>query len=412
MRIAYLTTQYPTVSHTFIRRELTELENRGHHIVRLSIRAAPPDLCDPLDLDEAAQVMACLDQRVGKLLRACLQVALSTPGRFVSALRFTVNLSRRSERGLIRHLAYLVEAAYLLRIIRRERIEHVHVHFGSNAATVARLIRRLGGPPYSMAIHGPGDFDAPLGFDLRGKIKEADFVTAISHYCRAQLYRWADPADWGKIHIVRCTIGNMHSRGPVSVPRDSRTLVSVGRISAQKGQSLLLDAVRRLRDEGLDMRLAVVGDGELRPWLENRIRELDLQGIVDITGYVGGNEVRRRLEASRALVLPSFAEGLPVVIMEALAAGRPVIASSIAGIPELVQHGVSGWLVPAGDVDALVNAMRTVLTLAPSELSSMGLKGREAVLREHGVEKQVDVLEALLASGRQRSDSSDESDGQ
>lgn len=397
LRLAYLSTQYPAVSHTFIRRELHELERRGHDIVRLSIRPPQVDLVDPLDRTEARRTISCLSQSVWRLLSATARLAVTRPLRFLQALQLSMAMGRRSERGMLRHFAYLMEASFVSAFCARENIRHVHVHFGTNAATVARLTYRLGGPTYSLTVHGPDEFDAPVGFDLAGKIADAQFVAAISDYCRAQLYRWSATEHWSKIHVIRCTVDGHYNAVPVApVPKESITLLNIGRLNAQKGQLLLLDALHQLRREGIPVHLVIIGDGELRQLLKQRLVRLGLIDCVEITGYLSEEEVIRHLRKARTLVLSSFAEGLPVVIMEALAAGRPVISTAIAGVPELVRDGVNGWLIPAGDVQALTGAMRAALLANPAELDAMGAIGRRHVLAQHSAAGQVDVLERLL----------------
>jgi hypothetical protein len=188
MRLAYLTTAYPEVSHTFIRREIEELERRGHSVLRVAVRRHISTLVDARDLAEEARAVRLLD-RPARLLLAFASALVRSPLRFARALGATLAMSRNSERGFLRHLAYLVEACLLERLLASARCEHLHVHFGTNAAAVARLARLLGAVPYSMTVHGPDEYDAPRGFSLREKADDAAFVVAISHYCAARSSR-------------------------------------------------------------------------------------------------------------------------------------------------------------------------------------------------------------------------------
>jgi colanic acid/amylovoran biosynthesis glycosyltransferase len=396
LRLAYLTTQYPAVSHTFIRRELLELERRGHQILRLAIRPPAGPLPDPADRDEESKTLHCLAQPTVALLLAVIRSVAARPFRFLAAARAALTLARRSDRGLVRHLAYLVEAAYLLGVVRCERIKHVHVHFGTNAAAVALLMQRLGGPNYSIAIHGPGEFDAPIGLSLADKIGSAAFVTAISDFGSAQIKRWVPPCAWPKVHIIRCGVGESFVQAATPVDPDSRTFLCIGRFNAQKGHLVLLDAFERLVKSGAEARLVLAGDGELRREVETRIAALSIPDRVEITGWIDEAGVRRRIRESRAVVLSSFAEGLPVVLMETLALGRSVIATSIAGIPELVQPGVSGWLVPAGNALALADAMAAALSAPAHRLDAMAAAGRTAVIERHSTATEAAKLESLL----------------
>lgn len=402
LRLAYLTTTYPEVSHTFIRREIQELEARGHRVERLSVREPGSELVDPLDRAERERTWYCL-RRLPRELAFALPRDL---GRFLSALRTTIEMARVSHRGWLVGFAYLLEALVVKRRLDSLGVQHLHVHFGTNAAAVARLVRRLGGPPYSLTVHGPAELDAAIGFSLGGKIEDAEFVVAISDYCGAQLRRWVGPEHWHKIRVVRCAVEERLFEQATPVDPDSRTVVCVGRLTAQKGQLLLLEALRLLVRDGVDLRLVLAGDGEMRPEIEQRIAEFGLGDRVEITGWIDSGEVVRRLRSARAMVLPSFAEGLPVVIMEALALERPVLSTYIAGIPELVEPGESGWLVPAGNAVALARALRDVMETPAERLDAMGRAGARAVRARHLLPVEVSRLEAHLldATGIDRRD--------
>lgn len=395
MRLAYLTTAYPEVSHTFIRREILELERRGHAVLRLSVRAPTSRLVDPRDHAEQPRTEVVL-ARPAAIVAAVASNLFGRPVRFLRALTTTLAMSRKSDRGLIRHLAYLAEACRVRDRVVADGCEHLHVHFGTNSAAVARLARILGGPPFSVTMHGPDEFDAPVALSIADKVHDAAFTVAISHFGAAQLRRWSQPRDWNRIAIVRCTIGDEFEKPAGAIPPESKTFTCVGRLSAQKGQLLLIDAFADLVASGADARLVLAGDGELRGAIEARIAARGVGEHVRITGWVGAEQVRALLHASRALVLPSFAEGLPVVIMEAFALGRPVVTTFVAGIPELVEPGRSGWLVPAGAQAPLVAALREVLETPTPELDAMGRHGRTRVLAEHATAGQVDALESLF----------------
>ncbi|MCB9725354.1 MAG: glycosyltransferase family 4 protein [Spirochaetaceae bacterium] len=392
MRIAYLTTSYPEVSHTFIRREILALEALGHEVDRLAIRPPESHLVDADDIAEAELTYYCLPN----LLRDLPRALWTSPLRLWAALRMTLAMARVSHRGLVVNLAYLLEAIALARRLRERGIQHVHVHFGTNAAAAARLVKALGGPTYSMTIHGPAELDNAIGFSLGPKIEDAEFVVAITDYCGAQLRRWVAPEHWEKIRVVHCAVPDGLFEQATPIARETNTLVCVGRLTAQKGQLLLLDALRQVLDEGLDAKLVLAGDGEMRPEVERRIAGHRLEEHVEITGWIDAPEVARRLQAARAMVLPSFAEGLPVVIMEALALCRPVLSTYIAGIPELVVPGQSGWLVPAGNVEAIARAMREILETPTERLDEMGREGARAVHERHHLPTEVSRLEKIF----------------
>jgi glycosyltransferase involved in cell wall biosynthesis len=397
LRVAYLTTEYPKVSHTFIRREIQALEELGHFVLRLSIRRG--DAVHAADRAEASRTVACLDLPKLRILLATLMTALGRPLAMLRGLVMAMRMSRASDRGLFRHLAYLCEAAVLLRLCERQDTAHVHVHFGTNAAAVARLMRCLsrGRLSYSMTIHGPDEFDAPRGFALREKVADAAFVAGISEFCLAQVRRWSDPAHWSRLHVVRCTVDrSFTSIGPI--PASSRTLLCVGRLTAQKGHLLLLEALARLRDNGVDAELILAGDGELRQTIEQAIRALGLQTRVRITGWIAEPQLRQLMATARVVVSPGFAEGLPVVIMEALAMQRPVIATCVAGVPELVRPGENGWLIAAGSVSELTAAIASALETPAERLAAMGRSGERLVRERHDGATEVRKLESLLAA--------------
>jgi glycosyltransferase involved in cell wall biosynthesis len=231
---------------------------------------------------------------------------------------------------------------------------------------------------------------------LDRKMRHASFVVAISSFGKSQLCRLSRLEDWSKIHVVRCGLdAALLDRSPKPVPEAPR-LVCVARLSEQKGHMVLLDAAAEVALNGRRFELVLAGDGELRPLVERRVKELGLESFVRITGWISEQQVAQEIESARALVLPSLAEGLPVVIMEAMALGRPVVSTYVAGIPELVEPGHNGWLVPAGEVSSLSSAIEQVLSLPSEKLSEMGRAGREAVLRRHDVRKSSALLRRLI----------------
>lgn len=399
MIIAYLVNQYPKVSHSFIRREIAGVETYGLTVKRYSIRSCASELVDPEDLQELEQTRVILAEGKFTLLLSLAIVALTRFPRWLRALKITLQMgSRHAERGLIPYLAYLVEACRLVQLCQRDQVDHVHAHFGTNSTTVAMLCHLLGGPTYSFTVHGPEEFDRPYELSLTEKIRQAAFVVAISSFGRSQLYRWCGYADWPKIQIVHCGLDSSFAQTTVAAIPDAPNLVCVGRLCEQKGQSLLIEALNELVVQGYKPHLTLVGDGDMRPDLEELIQRHSLQSYVTITGWATSAQVREHLNSARAMVLPSFAEGLPVVIMEALALGRPVISTYVAGIPELIESGQNGWLVVAGSVKDLVTAMKTALELPPTELAKMGQVGIARVNQNHTVKTEAGKLVSLFAA--------------
>ncbi|UXH79496.1 glycosyltransferase [Roseateles amylovorans] len=395
MKVAYLVNHYPKVSHTFIRREILALEKQGLDVMRLAVRGWDDAAPDPQDQSEKARTRYLLQGGPVELGRAMLGEAVRAPGKFFGALKLALGMGRRSDRPWPLHLVYLAEACVALRLLREGGATHLHAHFGTNSAEVAMLVHALGGPGYSFTVHGPEEFDKPEFLHLGEKIRRARFVVAITSFCRSQLYRWVDRHQWGKVRIVHCGLEPAFHKVDTPPPA-GRRLLCVGRLSEQKGHLLLIEAAALVAAQEPDFELVLAGDGELRQPIEERIAALKLGGHVRITGWIGSDQVRTEMLAARALVLASFAEGLPVVVMEAMALGRPVVSTGIAGIPELVQPGDNGWLVPAGDAQALADAMLACLRCEGEELQRMGESARTRVLARHDVDVEAARLAGLF----------------
>ena len=392
MRIAYLTNQYPASSHTFIRREIAALEALGHCVFRFAIRRVSERFQDQDDDKELAKTRQVLALGPVTLAVEAIGSAISRPLRAVSALLSTFRYSRVSKRGLLRHLAYYVEALVIAAWCRREDVAHIHVHFGTNPATVAALVSDLTDIPFSFTVHGPEEFDRPDEYGLGMKIAKASFVAAVSSFGRSQLMRWGAVEHWPKIHVVHCGLDRVYLEDHGEEMGDGKTLLCVARLSEQKGHLPLLQAAAKLRDRGAYFRLVLVGEGPMRQAIERATTDLDLTGIVRIAGSMGQAEVRSQIRLSHAMVLPSLAEGLPVVLMESMALRRPVIATYVAGIPELVDKN-SGWLVPAGDVAALCDAMEAALKASATTMRQMGNEARRRVLARHDIDVSSRLIE-------------------
>ena len=395
--VAYLVNQYPKVSHTFIRREIQALERQGVRVHRFAIRGWDAEVADDADRQEKARTRYVLERGLLPLAGALVAAMLRAPRMFARSLALAFKTARRSYRSLPYHLVYLAEAAWLLACLRGTDVVHLHAHFGTNAADVAMLVHELGGPPYSFTVHGPEEFDRPEALGLRAKIERAMFVVAISSFGRSQLYRWIDPTQWAKVQVVHCGLDADFHSAPTDDPPTAARLVCVGRLCEQKGQLLLLHAMKIVVHRGLPFELVLAGDGEMRPAIESLIDELGLRRHVRITGWIDSARVREELVAARALVLPSFAEGLPVVIMESMALQRPVVSTFVGGIAELVRPGQDGWLVPAGEVDALADALQACLEASGSTLARMGRNARERVAIHHSVHVEAAKLARLFS---------------
>jgi colanic acid/amylovoran biosynthesis glycosyltransferase len=398
MKIAYLVNQYPKISHSFIRREILALERQGYQVQRLAMRGWADELRDEEDVRERGITRYVLQDGAMAMGMDVLRMAVTRPGRFVKALALACKIGLRSDRPLPLHLIYLAEACRIVPWMAAHGARHLHAHFGTNSTEVAMLAGMLGGPSYSFTVHGPEEFDKPEFLWLAEKIRRSAFVVGVSSFGRSQLFRWAAAADWPKVHVVHCGIDPGFHAVPVRPIPAAPRLVCVGRLCEQKGQMLLVRAVQAVVAKGIPIHLVLAGDGEMRGAIETLITQSGLQEHISITGWIDGDRVREEMLSARALVLPSFAEGLPVVVMEAMALRRPVLSTFIAGIPELVRTGETGWLFPAGDVDELAKMLEVCLATSPDQLQTMGEAGYQRVLERHAIDTEAAKLSRLIGA--------------
>jgi glycosyltransferase involved in cell wall biosynthesis len=391
LRVAYLINQYPKVSHSFIRREIHALERQDIAVTRYALRGWVDSLPDEIDNEERTKVRYVLRDGFWGLLHAVVGVGMRQPLQFVRTLLETIGLAIGGMRPF-RHLAYFAEACWLRRSLAANPADHLHVHFGTNAVAIAMLLKRLGGPAFSFTVHGPEEFDAPVALKIREKAARARFVVAVSSYGRGQLMRWVAPCDWGKLQVVHCGLGNESFSESALAEVSPRRFICVGRLCEQKAQLLLIEAIAQLKSDGVETELVLAGDGEMRADIEAAVAHLGLRDNVRITGWISNSQVREELLAARALVLPSVAEGLPVVLMEAMALRRPVISTYVAGIPELVIDCVHGWLVPSGDAAAIAQALKRCLQTDSGQMQRMGEAARLRVLERHDIDTEAAKL--------------------
>ena len=396
VRITYLINQYPKVSHTFIRREILALERLGHEIQRVALRGWDEKPIDSQDILEQTKTVYVLKNGIFSLLLSAFKCLLQKPSNFFSALWLAMQMGIRADRPLIFHLVYFLEACQVYLETKQFNAQHLHAHFGTNPSEIAMLVNALGGLPYSFTVHGPEEFDRPQFLKLSEKIDRAKFVVAISSFGRSQLMRWVSFDNWYKIKIVHCGLEpDFFSIPAVSIPTKS-SLICVGRLCEQKGQLLLVEAVKTLSEQQVEVELTLAGDGEMRTEIESLIAKYQLEDKVKITGWISSEAVRAHILAAQVLILPSFAEGLPVVIMEAMSLRRPVISTYIAGIPELVQHGENGWLCVAGDITALSNTIREALSTPVARLKEMGDAAFARVTAQHHIDSEVAKLAEFM----------------
>lgn len=385
-RVAYLNTEYPALSHTFIEREVRAVRAGGVGVETFSIRKPGAHSRLGAAHEAAAQETFYILESGGALAASVAGGFATSPLGFLRALAASQRLAPPGLRARLTHLAYACEAVRLARELRRRGLGHIHVHMANNGAAVAMLAcafdRTL---RYSLSIHGSAEFFHVDSWRLSPKAENALFVRCISDFCRAQVMTWTSPAAWDRYHVVHCGID------PTSfAPRPARRsgplrLLTVGRLHPIKGYHMLLEAVGTLVKEGVDLRLDMVGDGPMRAVLERRAGELGLAGHVCFSGAIAPEAIGEHYDRADAMVVSSFMEGVPVVLMEAMAKELGVVATRVGGIPELVEDGVSGLLVNPGSADALAGAIRA-LAADPGMCHRHGTEGRRRVTAAYAVE--------------------------
>ncbi|GJL93620.1 MAG: colanic acid biosynthesis glycosyltransferase WcaL [Hyphococcus sp.] len=392
MRVAYFVNQYPGISHSFVRREIQALERQSVDVVRYAIRPSKDDIIsdeDRLEFERTRHIV-----KVGKLslLATMSKQILTDPVRSAQAFLKAIGLGWRSEAGLIRHLMYFGEALVLASWLKQDGIRHVHAHFGTNTTTIALLAAPMGDATFSFTAHGPEEFEKADLISLREKIETADFTVAISKFGASQLKKLSSPAVWDRIKIVHCGIEPEFYETPGAPHIDKPVFVCVGRLCAEKGQIDLVNAASIVAKKYPALEVRLIGDGPMRGEIEKSIEQNNLESNVSLLGWKTPTQVRNEIVNARAFVLPSYAEGLPVSIMEALSLRRPVISTFVAGIPELIETGKCGWLTPAGDVEAIASAMLEALGCDGDMLSRMGEDGLQRVKSAHDIDQEASRL--------------------
>ena len=395
LRLGYLVSQYPATSHTFIDREVQALRELGVSLDTFSIRP-PPDaeLKNEALAAEAGTTFTVLRQPLTAFAAAKLAVVFTRPARYFSTLRLALRHRPPGLRGFLMGFVYFAEALVLARELQRRKITHLHNHFANAGAIVGYLASRLLKLPWSFTMHGISETDYPAGLLLGEKIKAADFVACVSYFGRAQAMRLVSPEHWNKLHVVRCGL-DLRSLPERASHGGPLRLICVGRLSPEKGQAGLLESFAAARRGKPDIELVFVGDGPERQQLEAAATRLGVADAVTFAGRRGERETLEQIASADVLVLSSFMEGLPIVLMEAMALGTPVIATRVAGIPELVRDGESGLFFTPSDWEELAACIGR-LAHDPSLRGKLAKNGRTAVESEFDIRKSARQLLALF----------------
>jgi glycosyltransferase involved in cell wall biosynthesis len=401
MRIAYLTSQYPAPSHTFIRREVQALRRAGLDIATFSVRRpAPEEMASDADIATFRETVYILPASPITVLSVHAWALSRGPLTYFRTFALAMRHRAPGAKALAWAFFHFVEAMVLARQLHRAGVSRLHNHFANSAATVGMLAAHVLDLPWSMTLHGISETDYPAGLLLPAKLARVDFAACASWFGRAQAMRISDPALWDRLFLVRCAVetASLTGRWPRQHGENRRyRIVTVGRLSAEKGQMALIDVFANLVAKGHDAELVLVGAGPLDAALKARVAQLGIGERVQFLGRLPEEKTLGIIATSDLFVLPSFMEGLPVVLMEAMALGVPVISSQLAGVPELVIDGITGVTFAASDWSALAAALQSMMTR-----SEEGLRMAEAAKIKVAAEFDIDraILPLLDRFGR------------
>ncbi|MCV3216504.1 glycosyltransferase family 4 protein [Plectonema radiosum NIES-515] len=397
MRIAYLTGEYPRATDTFIQREVTTLRSMGVDVHTFSVRCPGDEhMVGVEQKQERDRTFYILPPNLINLVRSHLSLLLASPKRYLQTIKLAWSTSQPGFLGLVYQLFYFIEAGILAQQIKQRQIVHLHNHIAEASGTVAMLAASIGGFTYSFTLHGPYVFFRAYQWQLKEKIRRSLFVSCISNYARSQGMIFAPLEKWNQMHIIHCGI-DPALFDVVSHNKEGKRLLFVGRLAVAKGLPILLESLAILKKTHPDILLTVVGDGPDRENLKQITNQWELSENVNYVGYKSQTEVREYFQQTDIFVMSSFAEGIPVVLMEAMAAGVPVVATQIAGVSELVENNVNGYLVPPADVISLVNCIEKLLTDYQLR-AAFGTAGRAKVEKDFNIHYEVARLHSLMTN--------------
>lgn len=396
--VAYLLNRYPETTLTAIRREIEAVTHSGAKVQRYAHRPSAQPMASRIDRDEAERTEYLATATWIQLLAALIRMLASHPVRFAAGFRTLFS----TDSTKLHRIGYLAMACRLQLRLQEQPVDILHTHFSQNSASVAMCLRALGGPPWTMTVHGPEDVEAGHLPELAAKAASAAATFAISEYAAA-IVRTATGAGATNVRIVRMGVDENYLETPVPLQAHG-PIVCLGRYVERKGHAVLIEAVALLKERGIRPEVDLIGDGPLGPTLRAHVERCGLSGQMRLVGWQSEEDVRRRIDASSIVVLASYAEGLPVSLIEAFARARPVIATNAGGISELVENGLNGMLIEPGDPAALAAAIETLLEKEPIGLETLGQRGRDKVLELYTSRQQaaslVEAWESLLLPGR------------
>ena len=390
--VAYLVSDYHAPSHTFVRREVAALRDMGQAVQPFSIRGS----------EGAGKevVPTVLGRSVLLHLGAFLAALMSSPLRLLAAWRLSLVHRPPGLRALVWSQFHFIEAVTLARLLKRSDAKRLHSHFSNSGATVGLLAARIAGIPWSLTLHGISETDYPAGVTLPAKLRAADHVAIASRFMKAQAMRVTTPDVWPRFRIVHCGVDPaiMPARRTNRAPDAPPQVVCVGRLSPEKGYSVLVEALVQLRENGMTPHISIIGDGPSRRDFEADLARNGLDAQVTLHGAQDEALTLDHIAGADMLVLPSLMEGLPVVLIEAMAIGVPVIASRVAGIPELVEHDVTGLCFTPTDSSGLAAAIAR-LAADPQLAERLATAGKQRVEASYTIAGNAERMRAMFADG-------------
>lgn len=395
MRIGYLVSEYPHIRHAYLLREIRGLRKLGWEpdVIALRPDRRPQAQYTREESEEFASTTYILRLGGARIVWAHLHTLLTCAPGYASGLASALRYGRFHPRRTVYGLFYFAEAVAAGWLVRRRKLKHLHTHY---ASTLAWMMARVFGIPVSMTIHGSGEFDDPEGFRLREKVEISKFVCAISYFGRSQIMRATSGEQWSKIEICRLGVdpAEFAPRPFRPEPRPFE-LLCVGGMARPRAFHVVVGALAQLRGEGRDAILRLVGDGPDRPALERLARELGAADRVVFEGWKNHAQLRSIYQSADVFVFSSFAEGIPVVLMEAMAMEIPCVASRITGIPELIRDGVDGLLTAASDEREMARAIARLMDDAPFR-RRLGQAARAHIVEEYNLPRNIQALAGIF----------------
>jgi glycosyltransferase involved in cell wall biosynthesis len=405
-KLGYLISRYPSISHTFILREVVELRRLGLRVEVASINDPdrPPGELTGEERLEAEKTFYVKAAGIAGALRAHFAALLRNPVGYLRGAVFAMRLGGTDVRKTVMGCLYFAEAVMVGEWMRSLALRHLHVHFATPAATVGLIATKVYPYSFSITVHGPDEFyDAP-GYLLPQKIAAADLLCAIGLFAQSQLMKLSDSSQWDKIEVTPLGVdAGLFQPRAADGAGGIFEVICVGRLVPAKGQHVLLAAIAQLRASGRILRLRLVGDGPDRDSLQLEAVRLRIEDWVIFEGAVNQDRIRDLYATADIFALASFAEGIPVVLMEAMAMEIPCVSTWITGIPELIRDSVDGLLVAPSDIGGLAAAIARLMDDDELRLR-LGAAGRRRVIDKYNLRQNVahlaEVFDAHLAEAK------------